>query len=303
MPQTGLIYRVLIASPSDAIQERKAIPEVLALWNTLNSWRSAAILEPVMWETHARPELGDRPQAIINKQLIGKCDFLVGAFWTKLGTHTGEAESGTVEEIDNLRAAGKPTLLYFSALPVVLESVDAREYERLREYKQKMRSEGIFFSYESIADFREMLLRHVGGTMHDLLARDLGAPARVEPEADAEANRTQQAFQSFKDNFSSFLRRLRAEWVSERDSGPYSTDEGRSIMFGARTEVVNFLSQIEKDPQGRLTGALQGAMSKIRQLEKHRTMMDGGISFGRFWELGDEVLDALGEAESIVEQW
>jgi hypothetical protein len=35
-------------------------------------------------------------------------------FWTKLGTATGVAASGTVEEIDRFVAAGKPAMLYFS---------------------------------------------------------------------------------------------------------------------------------------------------------------------------------------------
>ena len=55
-----------------------------------------------------------RPQAAINAQLVSRCDILLGLFWTKIGTSTGIAESGTVEEIDQCVASGKPTLLYFS---------------------------------------------------------------------------------------------------------------------------------------------------------------------------------------------
>jgi hypothetical protein len=39
-------------------------------------------------------------------------------FWTKLGTDTGVADSGTVEEIDQFVSAGKPALLYFSSRPI-----------------------------------------------------------------------------------------------------------------------------------------------------------------------------------------
>jgi len=42
--------------------------------------------------------MGDRPQAIINKQLVDDADILVAVFWTKLGTATGAAMSGSVAQ-------------------------------------------------------------------------------------------------------------------------------------------------------------------------------------------------------------
>ena len=48
------------------------------------------------------------PQAVLNHQLVQKSDMLVGMFWTKLGTGTGVAESGTVEEIDQFVSAARP---------------------------------------------------------------------------------------------------------------------------------------------------------------------------------------------------
>ena len=85
MPKVGTIFRALVASPSDCVHERKIIPEVLAAWNAVHSLSSAAIIEPVLWETHARPEFGNRPQALINQQLVEHCDIVIGAFWTNGG--------------------------------------------------------------------------------------------------------------------------------------------------------------------------------------------------------------------------
>jgi len=161
MPQKGFIYRILVASPSDCIQERKVIPEVIYSWNAVNSFQRAAILEPVLWETHAIPELGDRPQAIINKQLVEKCDILVGTFWTRLGTHTGKATSGTVEEIEEFRKAGKPVLLYFSSVPVVPESIERKQYKALSNYKKQLEKERVIFKYDSLVDLREQFQRHL----------------------------------------------------------------------------------------------------------------------------------------------
>lgn len=112
------VYRILIASPGDVSAERRAIPEVIHAWNDVHAADLGVVLLPVLWESHSAPEMGDRPQAIINRQLVASCDMLIGAFWTRIGSHTGLAESGTVEEIEQFRAAGKPVMLYFSSQPV-----------------------------------------------------------------------------------------------------------------------------------------------------------------------------------------
>jgi hypothetical protein len=118
MPQAGQIYRALIASPSDCQGERAAIPEVLQDWNAAHSLTSRACILPMRWELDAYPALGDRPQALLNKQLVSQCDLLIGTFWTRIGSPTGVARSGTAEEIAEFRDAGKPILLYFSSAPI-----------------------------------------------------------------------------------------------------------------------------------------------------------------------------------------
>lgn len=89
MAQTGTIFRALVASPSDCAHERKIIPEVIAAWNAVHSLSTAAIIEPVLWESHSRPGMGSRPQEVINQQLVTNCDLVIGAFWTRLSTPTG----------------------------------------------------------------------------------------------------------------------------------------------------------------------------------------------------------------------
>src|SRR6266852_236273 len=111
-------YRVLIASPSDLAEERRAATEAVNEWNAPHAAAESVVLLPVKWETHATPQSGVRPQDAINRQLVRDCDILVGMFSTKIGTSTGVAESGTVEEIDQFVSVGKPALLYFSNRPI-----------------------------------------------------------------------------------------------------------------------------------------------------------------------------------------
>src|SRR5688572_29161035 len=114
MPFQATAYRVLIASPSDVPDERKLANEIVHQWTAIHGASTQTVLLPVMWETHTAPEMGDRPQSIINRQIVDDSDALVGIFWTRIGTPTGVAESGSVEEIERFINSAKPAMLYFS---------------------------------------------------------------------------------------------------------------------------------------------------------------------------------------------
>ena len=88
MSYQAMVYRVMIASPSDVPEERRAAVEVIEKWNADNSFTRRVVLEPVTWESHASPAIGP-PQDVINGQLLRHVDFLVAIFWSRLGTPTG----------------------------------------------------------------------------------------------------------------------------------------------------------------------------------------------------------------------
>lgn len=289
MPQKGIIYRILIASPSDVIQERKAIPEVIHRWNAINSLNTGIIIEPVLWETHATPEMGDRPQAIINKQLVQNCDILIGAFWTRLGTNTGVAESGTVEEIQEFIRAGKPVLLYFSSIPVVPESVEPDQYRRLLEFKQKCKKDGLFFEYESIGDLREKLNHHITSNINKL--HNTQGKAAIESTPDFYVQQ-EDTGRLLKTEFETFIRRLEAEWNAERDSQPYNIEDGKYILDRACSDLLDLRAQIP-DSNGKLTDMINESIKSLKAIQRHRLVLDGGLSFKAFWDEGDRIINLL----------
>src|SRR5664280_1846035 len=133
----------MIASPGDVVQARRIAYDVVHEWNAINARDRKITLMPVGWETHASPEMGDRPQAIINGQLLKDSDLLVAVFWTRLGSPTGTAPSGTVEEIEEHLAAGKPVMIYFSSAPVRPDSIDANQYSALKAFKESLMQKGL----------------------------------------------------------------------------------------------------------------------------------------------------------------
>lgn len=172
MSYKATVLKVMLASPGDVSQERRLARDILYEWNVIHAEDRGILLMPVGWETHSTPEMGERAQAIINKQVLADCDLLVAIFWTRLGSPTGVAPSGTVEEIEEHLTAGKPALIYFSTAPVRLDSVDNDQYSALLNFKESCRSRGLVEDYEDLAAFREKFARHVAQTVIRLFPHD-----------------------------------------------------------------------------------------------------------------------------------
>jgi len=164
MSYTATVLKVMIASPSDVPEERKIIREVIHEWNAVNSENRGIIIMPVGWETHSSPEFG-RPQAIINKQVLEGADLLVATFWTRVGSATGKAVSGTVEEIEHHLQANKPAMLYFSTAPVSTLNLDTKQLEALGKFRDECQERSLYETYESINQFREKFNRQLSLTI------------------------------------------------------------------------------------------------------------------------------------------
>ena len=172
MSYKATIYNVIIASPADVATERQVARDVILEWNAIHSDDRRMVLMPVGWETHSSPVTGDRPQGIINKQILETADLLIAVFWTRLGSPTGESLSGTVEEIEKHVDAGKPAMIYFSSAPVRPDSVDDVQYSALKGFRDKLKDKGLYETYESIGEFREKLTRQLAQTVIRNFAAD-----------------------------------------------------------------------------------------------------------------------------------
>jgi hypothetical protein len=171
MSFTATTYRVLIASPSDLTEEREAATLAINDWNAQHAAAEGIVLLPVKWETHVRPESGVRPQGAINAQIVQTCDMLIGMFWTKLGTDTGVAESGTVEEINQFVEQQKPALLYFSNRPIDPGKIDLKQHRKLKAFKDETYRQALVGSFGSVAELQTNLLRDLTSQIQTLPRR------------------------------------------------------------------------------------------------------------------------------------
>ena len=123
---------------------------------------------PVKWETHSVPALGNRPQEIINRQIVKDADLLVGIFWTRIGTQTGNYVSGTVEEIEQFVNKNKPVMLYFSEAPISPVRIDIEQFTVLKSFRENMRLRGLTESYSDLIDFRNKFTRQLNIKLNNL---------------------------------------------------------------------------------------------------------------------------------------
>lgn len=151
------VFRILIASPGDVQEERKVVVDAIYRWNQYYSESKQIVLLPVMWETHSAPELGDGPQNIINKQMVDSCDIVIGMFWTRLGSPTNNAVSGTVEEIERLGREGKLIMLFFSDKPISPSKIDKVQYENLERLKSTYYKRGLIQNFISMDELKSKI--------------------------------------------------------------------------------------------------------------------------------------------------
>jgi hypothetical protein len=161
MSYDATTFNVMIASPGDVASERAIVRDVVYEWNAVNSSSRRVVLLPVGWETHSSPEMGAPAQTIINQQVLDRCDLLVGVFWTRIGTPTERHLSGTVEEIEEHISGGKPAMLYFSSQPVVLDTVDMDQVNKLKAFKATCQSRGLYETYDSHGEFKDKFYRQL----------------------------------------------------------------------------------------------------------------------------------------------
>jgi hypothetical protein len=168
MAYDSRVYRILIASPSDVEEEREIAVKVIQEWNDLYSYSRRVALLPLRWETHTAPEYGTRPQEVINRAIVDDCDLLVGIFWTRLGSPTGAADSGTLEEIERVGKAGKPIMLYFSKVEIDPDKIEIGQIEKLKEFKEKTYPKGLVENYRKVIEFRDKFSKQLELKIRDI---------------------------------------------------------------------------------------------------------------------------------------
>lgn len=272
MPFTTTTFRVGIASPGDVNEERRVIRSLIHDWNAAHARTRGVVLLPVGWESDTAALMGARAQEVINSQVIRTADLLIAVFWTRLGTPTSVAPSGTVEEIREFMDAGKPVMVYFSNAPVVPSSIDQAQYSALLAFKAWCQAHGLVGTYDSVFALREQLSRELA-----LLVNTHPAFLREAPLPPELAGDTFLAYGSVVTDSLDTLSSQAAAVLSEAAKDPSGTVLMVEYLAGMNVQT-NSKSLV---PEGdrRAAAAYRAAVEELVQLEYLRDLGSKGEVF------------------------
>jgi hypothetical protein len=175
MPHSVQQVRIFLASPGDVNEERDRAEQIINELQLTLGDREDLHLRPIRWENDAYPALG-RVQGVVNRQLRPEeSDIFVGILWNRLGTPTGHAASGTVEEFqrayDAWRQRGRPPILfYFCERPADLRTEEALQQKmKVVRFRNQFPNKGLYGTYTLVDDFERQFRRGLEQTIYELL--------------------------------------------------------------------------------------------------------------------------------------
>lgn len=168
MPRTEEVLTIFLASPSDVSDERARFAEVIVEWNRAWSRDLGLRLELVRWEDDAYPGIGTDAQDVINRRLPTNYDLFVGIMWSRFGTPTDRAGSGTEEEFDRAMArfSNAPGALdiffYFKDAPISPSKLDMHQVTKVLEFKASLRNNGLLsWDFVDLDQFEKLIQLHL----------------------------------------------------------------------------------------------------------------------------------------------
>ncbi|ODS33582.1 MAG: hypothetical protein SCARUB_01316 [Candidatus Scalindua rubra] len=306
MPKTETILQVFVASPDDVAEERSVLEEIIRELNITWADTLGIRLDLVRWETHASPGFGDDAQDFINTQIPVSYDIFIGIMWTRFGTPTNRAGSGTVEEFS--RAYDRHTedpnsveiMFYFKNALVSPTDLDPDQLRDISDFRSRLGDlGGLYFQFNSIDEFRNITRLHLSRSVQKrtkrLEANGEKEPVTTQPEivdADkAEPVEEEEGFldliESANDSMSNVTEVLTRMTEATQELGE---------KFQERAEEANKLSA--SDASQNLKAAKRVAANAARDLEDFVKRMD--VEIPLYSDSFTTAMDSFGRAATLT---
>lgn len=294
MPRHSTVLQVFVASPADVQDERLALEAVVKELNATWSRSLGVVLELLKWETHVRPGFAQDAQAVVNEQMPTDYDVFIGIFWSRAGTPTARAASGSIEEFESAFARRQSTgstpelMVYFKDAPLHPSKIDPTQLLTLQEFRASLQNRGGLLSvFEDIAGFEASVRAHLSAIAQKfakaseptprtvVVSPAFGATVEESPEddfglfdlMDIYSNHTRDMTVAMEAINEAIVRM--GEQVSERgrelsEHGPLTEAHKRRVVKRAAEDMLRFATAVDTHLPT-LSAARQGAFSALGQ--------------------------------------
>lgn len=162
MPRTGAtIYDLLLSCPGDVVDLKDIVKDCVDDFNRFHGSANNIKIELKHWSEDAYPQSGGSAQELLNKQFIHGCDACVALFGNRFGSPTDKYGSGTEEEIEDMINNEKQVFMYFIERPVNPNTIDTKQLDKVRLFKEKYINRGIYWSVKNDQEFKTLFLNHL----------------------------------------------------------------------------------------------------------------------------------------------
>lgn len=188
MARTETILRVFVASPSDIREERQILNDVIQELNNTWSKTLKIRLEFIGWETHSYPNFGEDAQAVINEEVDDEYDIFVGIMWSKFGTATKRAGSGTEEEFYRAYERHKKSpdeikiMFYFKDAPIAPSELNPEQLHSIQKFKTELGEKGgYYWTFTDREEFSQLLRLHLSRQVQNWREESLQENVKIVP--------------------------------------------------------------------------------------------------------------------------
>ena len=142
---------------------------------------------------------------ILNRELPNDPDIFIGLMWTRYGTTTERAGSGTEEEFNRAleRYRQDPNsiriMFYFKDAPLAPSDIDPDQLRRVARFRESLGAEGtLYWTFRTLDDFVQLLRIHLSRRQ----LQELAAP--VQPRHAAASQEILQSTETESDELGLF---------------------------------------------------------------------------------------------------
>lgn len=167
MDSTIRIAKLAICAPSDIKKELHIIRNVVDEFNLSHGDVNELFVKSQHWSTDTYPDMSaGRAQAAINRQMIDDADIVVGIFWSRFGSPSGLADSGTEEEIMRGIHQDKQVMVYFSRKEPLPADADPAQLDAIARFRERLQDTGLYWSFASKRQLEKDFRSHLAAAVY-----------------------------------------------------------------------------------------------------------------------------------------